>query len=279
MKKRRYFYQLGPCCLALSVAKECARRNLADFWARTPFAGQRSLSPLPALAKGHCSQLLRPLAGVDMRLQQNKIQNLRLAAGCINGILVQPGQVFSFWKLVGKPTAKAGYLPGLTLSEGRPGQDVGGGLCQLANLIHWLVLHSPLTVTELHHHTDSIFPDAGRRVPFGTGTSIFYKNVDYRFANTTGQPVQLLVWLTPTHLMGELRSQTPFPYKYTLEEEGHCFTHEADGYYRNSRVYRTPLHRETRLPGPRQLLLQNHSKVLYSPLLIPPEELCEGPVC
>lgn len=57
-----------------------------------------------------------------------------------------------------------------------------------------MVLNSPLTVTELHHHTDALFPDSGRRVPFGTGTSIFYKNVDYRFRNDTDTPVQLLIW-------------------------------------------------------------------------------------
>lgn len=80
--------------------------------------------------------------------------------------------------------------------------DVGGGLCQLANLIHWLVLNSPLTVTEIHHHSDALFPDDQRRVPFGTGTSVFYKNVDYQFQNTTDQPVQLRIWLDDTYLYG-----------------------------------------------------------------------------
>ena len=51
----------------------------------------------------------------------------------------------------------------------------------MANMIHWLVLHTPLEVTELHHHSDALFPDVKRRVPFGTGTSISYKALDYRF--------------------------------------------------------------------------------------------------
>ena len=51
-------------------------------------------------------------------------------------------------------------------------KGVGGGLCQMANMIHWLILHTPLEVTELHHHSDALFPDVKRRVPFGTGTSI-----------------------------------------------------------------------------------------------------------
>lgn len=54
----------------------------------------------------HETVLLRQLKGVDMRWQYNKIANLRLAAERLNGIAVRPGETFSFWKLVGKPTYK-----------------------------------------------------------------------------------------------------------------------------------------------------------------------------
>lgn len=77
-----------------------------------------------------------------MELQRNKLVNLRLASAQINGLVVQPGETFSFWKLVGEPSAKRGYLDGLVISAGKLGRGVGGGLCQLANLIHWLVLNS-----------------------------------------------------------------------------------------------------------------------------------------
>ena len=108
------------------------------------------------------------------------------------------------WELVGPPTAKNGYQESLTIGRtsqgGFLGSAPGGGLCQLANMIHWLVLNSPLEVTELHHHSDALFPDERRRVPFGTGTSVFYKNIDYQFRNTGSEPVQLLLWLTdPKH--------------------------------------------------------------------------------
>ena len=55
------------------------------------------------------------------------------------------------------------------ISSGGFRSGVGGGLCQLANMVHWLLLNSPLTVTELHHHSDALFPDERRTVPFGTG--------------------------------------------------------------------------------------------------------------
>ena len=106
-----------------------------------------------------------------------------------NGTVVNPGEVFSFWRAVGNPTKRKGSEKGLVISRSGFVADYGGGLCQMANMIHWLVLNSPLTVTELHHHSDALFPDDRRRVPFGTGTSVCYNNIDYRFRNDTDQPV------------------------------------------------------------------------------------------
>lgn len=84
----------------------------------------------------------------------------------MNGALLHPGQVFSFWHMVGSVTAKKGYREGLTISGGQACSDIGGGLCQMTNLIHWMVLHSPLTVTEHHHHDQlDLFPDYHRQVP------------------------------------------------------------------------------------------------------------------
>lgn len=45
---------------------------------------------------------------------------------------------------------------------GRIGSDVGGGLCQLSNLIFWMTFHTPLTVTERYRHSHDVFPDANR---------------------------------------------------------------------------------------------------------------------
>lgn len=274
MAKRRQFYQLSPVCYRVSLWKEGLRKSLADrrsgFWA----AELRQEESLPVIVKSHRSPVLRRLEGVDMALQQSKRANLALAAGCIDGVVIRPGESFSFWRLVGDPTARRGFGPGLTIASGRVGTGVGGGLCQAGNLLHYLVLHSPLTVTELHHHSDALFPDDRRRVPFGTGTSIFYPHIDYRFRNDTGQTVQLRLWLEEDDLCGELRSQTPFPLRYRLREEDSHYVKEGADYYRVSRVYRLTLNGAGEQVN-RELLLDNHSKVLFDPALIPPDQLRE----
>ncbi|MBQ8400337.1 MAG: VanW family protein [Clostridia bacterium] len=193
---RKLFCELHPVCYAISREKEILRRHLQDLVSagQERFAVTWEKEPLAHIVKSHTSVLVRRLHGVDMELQENKVTNIALACGRINGIMIRPGETFSFWRTVGRPTYRKGYLDGLVISRHGFTKGVGGGLCQMANMIHWLVLNSPMEVTELHHHSDALFPDERRRVPFGTGTSVSYNYVDYRFRNPTDQPVQILLW-------------------------------------------------------------------------------------
>jgi len=71
----------------------------------------------------HKTPLIRKLKDVDMQLQYNKVTNLKLAVQKINSIIIYPGEVFSFWRLVGRPTKGKGYLDGMTLSNGQVGAN------------------------------------------------------------------------------------------------------------------------------------------------------------
>ena len=221
-------------------------------------------APLPALVCRHNSLIRRTLGRVDPVLQDNKAVNLALAAPKINGILIRPGETFSFWHLVGRPSAANGYRTGMVIANAQTGEAVGGGMCQFSNLIHWMVLHAPLTITEQHHHDQfDLFPDFGRQVPFGTGTSIFYNYLDYRFRNDTEQTYQLLIHTTPTHLCGELRTDAPLAVKYHIAAENERFVREDGVVYRCGEVYRTMVDKTTGNVLSRELLRRNHARVLY----------------
>ena len=141
---RRLFCERGPVCYHISLFKEYLLRDLKTLLGGGRYAHLRSSEPLPCLVKGHVSVLLRRLEGVPMELQQGKVINLRLAAARLNGIVIRPGETFSFWRLVGRPTRRAGYTDGLVISGSRFAAGLGGGLCQLANMAHWLVLNLSL---------------------------------------------------------------------------------------------------------------------------------------
>lgn len=275
MEERRMFCQKNKLCYRISILKEYLLRDLTDLFSKEKAADQYSEIVLPNIVKEHRSILIRKLHGIDEQLQKNKAVNLKIACKEVNGIIVRPGEYFSFWKLIGIPSKRKGYLDGLTISIGKTSSGIGGGLCQLANLIHWLVLNSPLEVTELHHHTDALFPDSNRNVPFGTGTSVFYKNVDYRFKNNTDQNIQVLVWVNDTELCGELRSEYPFPYRYRIVEENSRYIKEDEEYYRVSKVYKLTINKDNGLIRNKELVLDNHSKVMYDHSLIPEAEILQ----
>lgn len=173
-----------------------------------------------------------------MHLQRNKVENLKIVAECLNGIVVRPGESFSFCRLVGKPTAKRGFLEGMELSMGKAQSGIGGGICQMANLLNWLVMHSPLTVTERSSHSFDPFPDQNRSIPFGTGCAIFYNYVDFRFRNDTERSFQLKLWMDENQLWGELVSDEEIAETYKVFEEGHAFVQEGTQWYRSNVIMR-----------------------------------------
>ena len=273
---RKLFCEYGPLAYKISIFKEAKKKDIKDFMQGRKFAKKRSKENFEFIWKGHTKLLLRNLEGVDMELQKNKVKNLQLAAEKIDGIIVNPGEEFSFWNTVGNATKNKGYQEGLVISNSQMKKGIGGGLCQMANMIHWLVLHTPLEVTELHHHSDALFPDVKRREPFGTGTSISYKALDYRFKNTTQYPIQIRVWLDDTFLYGEIRSSKILDRDYKIiEEDNHYAKDEKGVFYRNSKVYRIITNKETHEEIAKELILDNHSKVMYDYSLIPENEIRE----
>lgn len=261
---RKLFCEISPLTYRISTQKCILMRRLSDAVSGCRFACAHSRNPLPVRVYAHSSLIRRTLGAVDPVLQENKAVNLSLAAPKVSGILIRPGETFSFWRLVGNPTAAAGYREGLTIARGSPASGVGGGMCQFTNLLHWMVLHTPLTVTELHHHDGvDLFPDFGRKVPFGTGTSILYNYLDYRFRNDTSATYQILVSVTDTHLCGELRCDRPQPLCYHIYTENEHFSREGDTVYRCGRVMRDTIDPKTGDHLSQKLLRTNHARVMY----------------
>ena len=284
--KRKLFCEISPFTYRLSMEKEILKRHLQDLFHDTSFALKRTDTSLPVVVYRHNSLIRRRLGNVNMQLQENKATNLALAVKRIDGLLIHPGKTFSVWKLVGRTTKRKGYKEGLTIAKGQPSQGIGGGLCQLSNLIHWLVLHSELTITEHHHHDGlDLFPDYGRQIPFGTGTSISYNYIDYRFRNDTSNTYQLRLWVDDEYLCGELRATEQQPHTFHIHAENEYFSRErpqegdettvADGVvYRNGEVYRDVIDRKTGQCLESQLIRTNHARVMYDcpPSLIIKEE-------
>ncbi len=266
--KRQLFCEISPFTYKISAFRCITLRRLKNFidtiiFGRR-FSSEKTDKKLPAVLYRHSSLIRRRLGGADMQLQENKAVNLSVAAPKISGILICPGETFSFWKLVGKPSAEKGYLEGLTIERGKPSRGIGGGLCQLTNLIHWMALHSELDIEEHHHHDGiDLFPDYGRKVPFGTGTSVLYNYLDYRLKNNTPNTYQIIVYTDGEYLRGELRAVYRSKYSFHIKAENDRFVRENGSVFRRGEVYRAVVDAHTGRMLKKELIRKNNAKVAY----------------
>ena len=117
---RKLFCEISPTTYKISMEKNILQRHLKDFFSKEHFARKKSNDLLPVIIKKHNSLIRRRLGNVDMQLQENKAVNLSIAAPCVNGVIIRPGETFSFWRLVGRDTRKRGFKEGLAIARAVP---------------------------------------------------------------------------------------------------------------------------------------------------------------
>ncbi|MFC4560053.1 VanW family protein [Virgibacillus kekensis] len=243
------------------------KRRIEWFIDNKKYSSTIDLKPYSFQIKNHKTILRRQLKDVEMWYQENKIDNLKIALNKLNGITIHPGETFSYWKLIGCPSKRKGYKKGMVLHYGKYKPGIGGGLCQLSNLIYWITLHTPLTVMERYRHSYDVFPDFKRTQPFGSGATCSYNYLDLQIQNRTNNTFQLLIYLNDTHLVGEWRAINPEIRTYEVYEKDHKITHEHwGGYVRHNTIYRKVYNGQGKQIDD-EYITENHALMMYNPLL------------
>ncbi|MEA5049340.1 MAG: glycopeptide resistance accessory protein VanW [Eubacteriales bacterium] len=129
--------------------------------------------------------------GFDMVFQQNKVFNLKLAAAVLDGVVIRPGETFSFWRLVRHADRHTAYRDGLVVTGGKLTTARGGGLCQMSNSLFWVFLNSPLTIIERHGHAVKDFPEPPSDAPIGVDATISEGWLDLKVKNETKNAYQI----------------------------------------------------------------------------------------
>ncbi|HYF81574.1 MAG TPA: VanW family protein [Clostridia bacterium] len=243
------------------------KRYLEWYFSGKKYSKVLSDEALSYAVFSHKTPLLRELRNVDMWMQYNKVANLKIAVKRLDGALIKPGETFSYWKLVGKPTKRKGYMDGMVLFNRGFRAGVGGGLCQLSNLIYWMALHTPLIVTERYRHSFDVFPDSNRTQPFGSGATCAYNHRDLQLYNNTNDTYQLKLYMDSENLHGEWRSTKEAKSRYEVYEGDHHISHEFwGGYVRHNTINRKEYDLEGVLLMD-EFLTENHAVMMYQPFL------------
>ncbi len=173
-------------------------------------------------------RMINPSTGYDMQYQYNKVHNLKLAAATVDRIIIRPGETFSFWQRVRYADKQVKYKDGLSLKDGKIVGIYGGGLCQLSELLYWLFLHTPLTVTERHNHAVQAFPPAATDLPEGVDATVSEGWLDLKVKNETDAVYQICLWFDEETIFGGIFSSKEPDVAYTIYNENYN-AYEKDG--------------------------------------------------
>jgi hypothetical protein len=180
-------------------------RSLSDRAARVRFAsGRSSADTFPCIVAAY----ERPLicyAGQESAFA-GKLRNTELSLAATDGIVIAPGETFSMWRALGRPTERAGYRRAAALKAGVLTEDVGGALCLVSTLLYNAALLGGMEIVERRcHSVDSYGP--ARYFELGRDAAVEYAYVDLRFRNTLGVPLLLRAAIRGGAVHAELRAR------------------------------------------------------------------------
>jgi vancomycin resistance protein YoaR len=212
--------------LAQTAWQEEAARSVAS--GETPDAWLARVPPLPIdlvmpampprVTRAHLASLTTELARFSTRFragERNRAHNIRLAARAIDGLILLPGDLFSYNTVVGRRTRSRGYRLAPQIVDGELVPGVGGGVCQVSTTLYNAALLADLQIVERRHHQ---FPV--RYVPSGRDATVADGYLDLRFRNHLDGPVALLLSTQGSQLIARVVGAPAHRCQVTLLRQG-----------------------------------------------------------
>lgn len=113
-----------------------------------------------------------------------RVENLRLASQAISGVVLNPGDVFSYNATVGPTTEARGFKKAEIIVKGEKKQGFGGGVCQISSTLYNAALKAGMEIIERHPHSKEV-PYVAKNKDAATS----YGGIDLKFKNTKEHPV------------------------------------------------------------------------------------------
>ena len=169
---------------ATSASRELAAPSIPDS---TAFTTDQAKEWLPKLSKTSTFTTYFPPS-------RSRFANISTGASQFDGVVIMPGQSFSFWNLLGPVTVERGYAYAGAIIQNRSDENViGGGLCQVSTTMFNALSKLGYQIDERHAHGYLI-----DRYPLGLDAAVFDPGVDFRWTNDTDVPVFLWSWVGDT---------------------------------------------------------------------------------
>lgn len=140
--------------------------------------------------------------------------NLNLACEAINGLILDPGEVFDYNTVVGKRTAEKGYQFAPAYSDGKVVMDIGGGVCQVSSTLYYCCLISDLEIINRQPHSY-----IATYMPAGMDATVNWGGPDFTFRNSTNYPIRIEMWVADGYVHCKLIGTDEKDYYVEMEYE------------------------------------------------------------
>lgn len=126
----------------------------------------------------------------------NRVANIKLAAGKVNGHIIYPGEIFSFNDIVGPREKSYGFKEAMEIVDGEFALGIGGGICQLSSTLYNAVILANLDIVERYNHSKAL-----SYVPLGRDATVAFGTLDFKFINNTLSPLMIMAEVADNELM------------------------------------------------------------------------------
>ena len=117
---------------------------------------------------------------------ENRVNNIHLAADKLDGILIYPGDTFSYNDAIGQRTPDAGFLLAGAYADGEVTEEIGGGICQVSSTLYCAAMYAQMTTVSRTSHYFAV-----GYLGMGYDATVSWKQPDYRFRNDREYPVRI----------------------------------------------------------------------------------------
>lgn len=161
-------------------------------------------APTPALtSKPENPKEISSFTTIIYDKEENRVNNIKIAAEELDGTVIEPGEVFSFNETVGKRSKEKGYEEASIFVDGEKSKGVGGGVCQVSTTLYNAALKADLEIIERHRHSRKV-----SYVEEGKDAAVVYNSKDLRFKNTRDYPIEIRISVTEDEIRVTLNKKS-----------------------------------------------------------------------
>ena len=172
-------------------------------------------------------------------------KNLKLACAAVDGIILNPGDIFDYNEALGQRTTAKGYREANAYVNGETVKTVGGGICQVSSTLYYCALMADLEIVTRRNHS---YPSS--YIPLGMDATVSWGGPEFRFKNNTNYPIKIVASASGGDTTISIMSYDDRDYYVKMEYEVlkktsysvvyKTFAHDNPEGYKNGQVLSTP---------------------------------------